>query len=115
MLRYIINRAIISLITLLVLVTVVFILVRIIPGDPFQSEKMTPVAKANMMAYYGFDKPLHVQYVKYITNLLKGDLGRFIKIQQDDSKLYKRYFPLFGGPWYKGYFIRFDSRLAAWY
>lgn len=39
------------------------------------SEKVTPEIKQNMMEYYGFDKPLHVQYITYISNLLKGDLG----------------------------------------
>ncbi|MCR4431749.1 MAG: ABC transporter permease [Tepidanaerobacteraceae bacterium] len=77
--RYILKRFIISLFTVLVLVTTVFILVRLMPGDPFTSEKMTPEIKANMMAYYGFDKPLYVQYFHYIGNLLRGDLGLSLK------------------------------------
>lgn len=79
MTKYILKRFLISLLTVWVLVTAVFILVRILPGDPFTSEKMTPEIKANMMKYYGFDKPLHVQYAKYIMNLLKGDLGTSLK------------------------------------
>jgi len=77
--RYILKRFIVSLFTILVLVTTVFILVRLMPGDPFISEKMTPEIKANMMAYYGFDKPLYVQYFRYIGNLLHGDLGLSLK------------------------------------
>lgn len=73
--RYILNRLIVSLVTAWVLVTIVFFLVRLLPGDPFLSEKITPEIKQNMMKYYGFDKPLHIQYLRYITNLLKGDLG----------------------------------------
>ncbi|KXG74355.1 Dipeptide transport system permease protein DppB [Fervidicola ferrireducens] len=73
--RYILNRFIVSLITAWVLVTIVFFLVRLLPGDPFLSEKVTPEIKQNMMKYYGFDKPLHVQYIRYLSNLLKGDLG----------------------------------------
>ncbi len=65
----------VSLITAWFLVTIVFFLVRLLPGDPFLSEKVTPEIKQNMMEYYGFDKPLHVQYITYISNLLKGDLG----------------------------------------
>lgn len=79
MTKYILKRFLISLLTVWVLVTAVFILVRILPGDPFTSEKTTPEIKANMMKYYGFDKPLHVQYVKYISNLLRGDLGTSLK------------------------------------
>lgn len=93
MLRYIINRALISVMTILVLVTIVFILVRIIPGDPFQSEKMTLTVKANMMAYYGFDKPLYVQYGKYIMNLLRGDLGVSLKSNRTIVQCIKDTFP----------------------
>jgi oligopeptide transport system permease protein len=75
MLRYILRRFVISLLTILVLVTAVFFLVRAMPGDPFLSDKLTPEIRENMMAYYGFDKPLYVQYFKYIGNLLRGDLG----------------------------------------
>lgn len=79
MTKYILKRFVISLLTVWVLVTAVFILVRILPGDPFTSEKSTPEVRANMMKYYGFDKPLYVQYAKYISNLLHGDLGTSLK------------------------------------
>ena len=61
------------------LITAVFFLVRILPGDPFSSAKMTPEIKANMMAYYGFDKPLYQQFFQYISNLFHGDLGTSLK------------------------------------
>ncbi|WP_422443546.1 ABC transporter permease [Thermoanaerobacterium sp. DL9XJH110] len=79
MVKYVINRLIISFFTVLVLVTVVFVLVRLLPGDPFTSEKVIPEIRQNMMRYYGFDKPLPVQYLIYIKNLLKGDLGTSLK------------------------------------
>lgn len=79
MLKYILKRMGISLITILVLVSIVFVLVRLMPGDPFTSDKLTPEIRANMESYYGFDKPLPVQYVRYIGNLLRGDLGYSIK------------------------------------
>lgn len=77
--RYILQRLVISLLTIWVLVTVVFILVRLMPGDPFISEKMTPEIRKNMMEYHGFDKPLYVQYFRYLNNLLHGDLGLSLK------------------------------------
>lgn len=79
MTKYILKRFVISLLTVWVLVTAVFILVRVLPGDPFTSEKSTPEVRANMMKYYGFDKPLYVQYGKYIGNLLHGNLGTSLK------------------------------------
>ncbi len=77
--KYIFHRLCISLITLLALVTIVFILVRLLPGDPFISDKLTPEARANMMAYHGFDKPVYVQYFRYLGNLLRGDFGISLK------------------------------------
>lgn len=75
MAKYILKRIIISLATLLVLITAVFFLVRLMPGDPFASEKMPPDVKANLEAYYGLDKPLIVQYFTYMGQLLKGNMG----------------------------------------
>lgn len=73
--KYILKRIGISFITILVLISVVFVLVRLMPGDPFTSEKLTPEIKENLEKYYGFDKPLIMQYFTYISNLLKGNFG----------------------------------------
>ncbi|MGB9814125.1 MAG: ABC transporter permease [Thermovenabulum sp.] len=92
--RYILNRFLVSLITAWVLVTIVFFLVRLLPGDPFLSEKITPEIKQNMMRYYGFDKPLYVQYFRYITNLLKGDLGYSLRYKNRTvNEVIKQAFP----------------------
>ncbi|KYO64818.1 ABC transporter permease [Thermovenabulum gondwanense] len=92
--RYILNRFLVSLITAWVLVTIVFFLVRLLPGDPFLSEKITPEIKQNMMKYYGFDKPLHIQYLRYITNLLKGDLGYSLRYKNRTvNEVIKQAFP----------------------
>jgi len=79
LLRYILKRLIVSMITIWILTTIVFFLIRVLPGDPFTSDKITPAIRENMMKYYGLDKPLHVQYVKYIKNLLQGDMGYSLK------------------------------------
>ena len=75
MAKYILKRIVISLATLIVLITAVFFLVRLMPGDPFASDKMPPDVKANLEAYYGLDKPLIVQYFTYMGQLLKGNMG----------------------------------------
>lgn len=46
-----------------------------VPGSPFLSERMTPAVKANLEKKYGLDKPLTTQYLIYMKNLLKGDMG----------------------------------------
>jgi oligopeptide transport system permease protein len=61
---------------LLVIATVVFFMVRFVPGGPFDQEKTLPeTVKAQLNAHYGLDQPLAVQYVRYLGNLAKGDLG----------------------------------------
>lgn len=79
MFKYVVKRVIAALLTLLALVTIVFFLVRLMPGKPFTSPKLTPEVRANMESYYGFDKPLAQQYVQYMGNLLKGDFGYSMK------------------------------------
>lgn len=73
--RYVLRRLVISLFTVWVLVTAVFFLVRAMPGDPFLSDKLTPEIREHMMRYHGFDRPLHVQYFRYLGKLIQGDLG----------------------------------------
>ena len=77
--NYIIKRVIAAVLTLFLLATVVFFLMRIIPGEPFTNPKLTPGVKANLEHYYGFDQPLWRQYTTYIGNLLRGDLGYSMK------------------------------------
>ncbi len=79
MAKYIAKRVVAAILTLLVLITVVFFLVRLMPGEPFTSDKLTPEVAANMEKYYGFDKPLLVQYVQYLGNLLHGNMGYSMK------------------------------------
>lgn len=68
------------LLTLWVIVTLTFVMMHTIPGDPFLSEKkVSPAVRANMKAKYGLDKPLYQQYFIYWQNLLKGDLGISLK------------------------------------
>ncbi len=92
--RYMLKRLFISILTILVLVTIVFILVRLMPGDPFASDKLTPEIRLNLEKYYGFDKPLIVQYFTYIKNLLKGDFGYSMKyVNQSVNSIIADSFP----------------------
>lgn len=77
--KYILKRVIAAVLTMWVLITAVFFLIRLMPGDPFQNPKMTAEVRANLESYYGFDKPLIVQYGTYMKNLLQGDLGYSMK------------------------------------
>ena len=79
MAKYIGKRLLAAVLSLLALVTVVFFLVRLMPGEPFTSAKLTKEVAENMRHYYGFDKPLIVQYGQYLGNLLKGNFGYSMK------------------------------------
>ena len=75
MIKYIGKRLVASLLTIWVVITLTFFLMRLMPGGPFDSDKLTPQVKANMEAKYGMDKPLSEQYFMYMNNLVHGDLG----------------------------------------
>ncbi|TCS83572.1 ABC transporter permease [Tepidibacillus fermentans] len=71
MLRYVLQRLTMLLVTLWVVITLTFILMHAIPGDPFTSEKKLPESTIqNLKAFYGLDKPLPVQYVNYLKNIV---------------------------------------------
>ena len=82
MTRFIIRRLISSIPVLLGVILLVFVLVRIIPGDPCTAtygEKATPALCDAFEARYGLDKPLPEQFVIYAGALAQGDLGSSIK------------------------------------
>lgn len=74
--KYIAKRIFYSIITIWCIITITFFLMKIIPGNPFAAEKMpNPAVKAAINEQYGFDKPLYVQYAKYLGNFVRGDFG----------------------------------------
>src|SRR6478735_4185473 len=73
MLRFIVNRL------LLALPTLVFVLVRVVPGDPtivVLGDQATPAARAALRERLGLDKPLLVQYADFMVQIARGDLGK---------------------------------------
>ena len=79
--KYIFKRLIIGIITIWAVITITFFLVRLMPGGPFNGDKMTPEIRANLEMKYGLDKGLGEQYVTYLKNLTKGDLGESMKFR----------------------------------
>jgi peptide/nickel transport system permease protein len=67
-----------GLFTVLFAVTVTFLLLRLLPGDPalaIASPSMTDETRAALLTQYGLDRPLVVQYVLYLGQLIQGNLG----------------------------------------
>lgn len=75
-LHYILKRIFYSLITILVLIIVTFLLMQLLPGDPFTGGKALPEAvERAAKAKYGLDKSVPEQLMLYIGNILRGDFG----------------------------------------
>ncbi|MCY4009872.1 MAG: ABC transporter permease [Chloroflexi bacterium] len=75
---YIIGRFLQSVLVLWIIVTLLFLLFRLAPGDPIANYidvNFTREQELNLRARFGLDKPLHEQYVVYLVNLAKLDLG----------------------------------------
>ena len=73
--KYIMRRVMISIATLLVIILVLFLLMDLMPGTPFNDEKLTEAQLALLYQKYGLDKPLLVRFFLYLKNMLTGDLG----------------------------------------
>jgi dipeptide transport system permease protein len=82
MLRFILTRASLAVPTFIGITLLVFVLIRLIPGDPIETmageRGIDPVRHAQLIKDYGFDQPVLVQYGLYLARLLRGDLGRSI-------------------------------------
>ncbi|TCS96648.1 ABC transporter permease [Hazenella coriacea] len=82
MVRYIIRRLLQMAVTLWVIATVTFLMMKAVPGDPFSNDKELPdQVLQNLKAYYHLDEPLSTQYVIYMKSLLQLDLGPSIKYE----------------------------------
>lgn len=79
MARYILKRLLLMFTTLLVVISVTFFLVRLLPGTPFNDEKLNAEQKAILSAQYGLDAPIPVQFAKYMKGVFTGDLGTSFK------------------------------------
>ncbi len=76
---YIVTRVLLMIPMILLLLSIVFLIVRVVPGDPVLlhfEKKASEEAIAEMRHELGLDKPLHIQYVEYLAGLLRGDLGK---------------------------------------
>jgi ABC-type dipeptide/oligopeptide/nickel transport system permease component len=79
MLRFIAKRLLLALPTLWAVLTLVFLLVRVVPGDPtiiVLGDQASPTAREALRQRLGLDKPLLVQYGEFMVQIAQGDLGR---------------------------------------
>lgn len=84
MVSYVGKRILQAVAVLLLIACLTFLLMNMVPGGPFLSEKSSPEAVAAMEAKYGLDKPLIVQLKNYIGNIVfHGDFGVSLKMQKN--------------------------------
>lgn len=77
---YVLKRLLEATFTVFVIATVTFLLLRYLPGGPFDSEKALPqVVLDNLAKKYNMDQPVWKQYASYMGNLVQGDLGESYK------------------------------------
>jgi len=73
---YTLRRLLGAIPTLLLVVVLAFLLVHAAPGGPFDSERVLPAEiEANIAAFYHLDEPLPQQLFRYLSNVVRGDLG----------------------------------------
>lgn len=78
MLDYTLKRLLRGILTLLIAVSLTFLVLRLMPGDPttiMLDPRMSQEARMRLMQEFGLDKSLLIQYILYLKQLLKGDLG----------------------------------------
>ena len=95
--EYILKKIVISFITILGAVSLVFFIIHMIPGDPVENllgEQALSVDKERIRKSLGLDKPIHQQYIVFIKNLARGDLGESLyRKGQKVSELIRERFP----------------------
>ncbi len=84
--RYLVVRVLLTLPMLLILLTLVFLLLRVAPGDPITASvgaRLPPEEVQERRAALGFDDPLYVQYGRYLAGAVTGDFGNPVTDRRD--------------------------------
>lgn len=95
MYRYVFKRVILAIVTVFIISAITFFTMNAIPGGPFASEKApSKEVQAVLEARYNLDKPVPEQFVIYMKNFLKGDLGVSLKTGRSISTIIGESFPV---------------------
>ncbi len=81
--KYVLKRVVTAVFTLLAITLILFILMQLMPGSPFNDEKLNDAQRASLYAKYGLDQPIIVQFFRYVFNMFRGDLGVSYKISKN--------------------------------
>lgn len=108
MLRYISRRLLSILLSLFLIITATFFLMRAAPGGPFSGEKkLPPEIERNLNEYYGLDRPWYEQYFDYLVSIAQWDFGPSFKYKgQTVNDLINEGFPV-------SFFLGMEALLLA--
>lgn len=96
MLRTLTSRLLYAIPVIWLVVTVVFLLIHLVPGDPIQAMLGEGAAAGDLQSArhaYGLDLPLRTQYVHYWRDVLHGNLGQSIRLNQSVAKVIRERYP----------------------
>lgn len=96
MARKMIQRILVSIPVMLGVVFLIFLMLNVVPGNPIEAmlgEHASQSVIDRMSRYYGLDQPVYVQFLIYVKNLLRGDLGVSYKLNRSVNDLIGSAFP----------------------
>ncbi|HEX8501350.1 MAG TPA: ABC transporter permease subunit, partial [Pyrinomonadaceae bacterium] len=84
MFRFIVRRLIVTVPMVLVVITLTWALIRLAPGNFYEGERKLPASiEKNIRAKYGLDQPVHVQYARVMSNILRLDFGNSLRYENE--------------------------------
>lgn len=94
MFKYILKRIALLFVTLFFIVTITFISMALMPGNPYNNDKLSAADVASLDHQYGFDQPVLVQYKDYLANLVHGDMGSSFVYKDKVSNIISKRYPI---------------------
>ena len=94
--KQILTRLVLTIPVVWLVVSLVFLLIHLVPGDPILmmlGEGATPADIGALRHQFGLDLPLHTQYIRYWSGVLHGDLGNSIRLHDSVSHLIAMRYP----------------------
>lgn len=95
-LKKVLKRILISIPVLVGVVLIIFVMLRIVPGNPavtMMGEHVNPAIIEKLSREMGLDQPMHVQFFKYVGNALRGDFGTSYRLNRNVTKIILDAFP----------------------
>lgn len=95
MVRYVVKRVLLALLTILIICVITFFAMHAVPGGPFNSEKaLDPLTIQALNERYGLNEPVPIQFVNWMKGILQGDFGVSLKNGREISDIIGESFPI---------------------